>query len=283
MWGGLEVSQGNTETRLDCVQDIKNSIADSVQDSRLTVDEADTLNYKLLSSIDTCQDDTFRELKESAQEVLISWINIEKWSNAEWRIWKYYGVDFPWMVNYLESKGYNIPDNYSVRNNGKYLVFHDANWKDIATMNWDTYEIWGGWLFIWNDDLSDNMNAWDLADSYEINARWMNEEKMDEIDKLKKNMFDANIIFEDPFDYASISLASESFWLSEWEFKNMVINFQKQVIQDGHSPYQEDIWKNIWLFERGGNELWFNQRTPNWPYVWIYDRNGNFQKWGIWN
>lgn len=271
------------ETQWNTVSNIRDQVSQSINDSKLTVIEANHLRYSLDSAIDDIQSETHHELRDSMRDVLVSWININRFSSAERRIGDYLWIDLPWYVALLEQDWYPIPDNYSIRDSGTYLVFHDENGKDIATINWETHETGWWWVFIKNDDRTDNLDWGDLADSYDINRRWIEEDKMSEIQEIKENLFDANIIFEDPFDYNSIQLASESFWLSETEFRNMIIEFQRQVVLDWHSPHQENLWKNIGIFERWGNELWFNQNTPDWQYVGIYDRSWNPKKSWIWS
>lgn len=280
---GFETWNSTPEMQVDTITSIRQQITDSINDSQLTTDEADDLSYNLNSAINRVQTETYHELKDSMREVLVNWINIDKFSSAERRIWDYLWIDLPWYVAILEQDWYTIPDNYSIRDSGTYLVFHDENGKDIATINWETHETGWGWILIKNDDRTDNLEGGDLADSYDINREWIEEDKNEEIQRIRANLFDANIVFEDPFDYATLSLAAESFWLSEAEFRELMTDFQRHVTSDGHFPADGNKWKNIWMFERGTNQFWLTQNTHDWQYIWIYDRNGNFQRWGIWS
>lgn len=262
-----------------CISELRNNIHGMIQDSRLTADEAQEINYQLSSSIDNCRAETHQEIQQSAREILKNGINIRAGEDSERRIWSYLGTDLMGIRNILLQQWIQVPDNYSIRDNEDYLVFHDENGKDIGTYNWQSHEIWSGWIFIWNDDRRDNMEARDLADSFDINQVFMNEEKAEQIQNFRENMFDANIIYEDPFDYSTSTLAAESLWISPEEFKSRIIGFQRQVVQDGYSPFQEDLWKNIWVFESRWQFI-FNQQTPQWNYVWIYNRNWDFiQGW----
>lgn len=280
---GFETWNSTPEMQIDTVSQLRAEINESINDSRLTTEEADNLRYSLNSAIDGIKSDTFRELQNDIRAKAAQWINIVGWGSSERTIWNYLWIDLHNTVNNLRQDGYDIPDNYSISDQWWYLVFHDDSWKDIATMNWETLELWWGFLFWWNNDVNDNYSDVVLDGYAAVTWEQKEQERLAEVQRMRENLFDANIVFEDPFDYTSIQLASESFWLDESQFRDLIINFQRQIVADWHSPHQENMWKNIGMFERWGNEFWFNQQTPSGTYIWIYDRDGNLKSWGIWS
>lgn len=115
-----------------CISELRNNIHGMIQDSRLTADEAQEINYQLSSSIDNCRAETHQEIQQSAREILKNGINIRAGEDSERRIWSYLGTDLMGIRNILLQQWIQVPDNYSIRDNEDYLVFHDENGKDIG-------------------------------------------------------------------------------------------------------------------------------------------------------
>lgn len=279
---GFENTACYPQQEMQTVTNLRNQINSSIEDSKLTAEESDELRYNLNSAIDNIQSDTFNSLKCDIKEKAKMWIDISYWTSSERAIWNYLWVDLHGIVNILRQDGYEIPESYSVRDNWDYLVFHDERWKDIATMNWETKKLWWWGIFIWNDDLSDNHSDINLDAYASTVIEEMAQKARDEIEDMGQKIFDpenGGITLEDPLDYQSLSLIWKAVWIEEIELRNMIIEFQKKVVSEWYSPYQEELWKNIRVYKSGENEVGFSQHTPQWEYFWVYNKQWVFLKW----
>jgi len=279
---GFENAECSPQQELPTVTSLRDQINSSVEDSKLTIEESDELRYNLDSAIDNIQSDTFNSLKCDIRERAQQWINIASGTSSERAVWNYLWVDLHSVVNFLKQDGYNIPENYSIRDNGTYLVFHDESGKDIATMNWETKELWWGGLFVWNDDTSDNYNDINLDAYAAIMREDQTEEAMNEVENMRQSIFDeqdGGITLEDALDYQSLSVTWSALWLSGTELRNMIIEFQRQAVTEWYSPYQEELWRNIRIYKMWENEVGFSQHTTNGEYFGVYDKQWIFQRW----
>lgn len=268
-----------------CASDVQRSIWDALSDSRLTREEVDQIDDVMWRAIEACRAEVQERLLSSAREILQTWISITRWASSEERISRYIGVNLVSARSTLEAQGVSLPDTYSVRDNGTYLVFHWENWEALGTYRWASgyteWVSWLSWLFIKRNNTSNDMYAWDIADSFELNAWHMMNEHLDNIDannetEVRSLLQSWWITIENPLWFSvreseALDILENSLWLAEWEFNT----FLRTYIATAKHEFDVDINFTELTFQKRNNNIivfwWWNN------HIWILDQNGQLQ------